>query len=365
MNGSHYLKKKYILITGGAGFIGTNLADRLLESGERVLIYDNLSRAGAEENLKWISSKHGKMVQFIMGDVNDTSSLGPAVKSAAFVFHFAAQVAVTTSLVNPMLDFDTNARGTLSLLECLRSLKTPPPIIYTSTNKIYGGLKDVQLVKKNNRYIPADRKIMTCGIGENRPVDFHSPYGCSKGASDMYVLDYARTFGLKALVFRMSCIYGPHQFGTEDQGWVAHFLINSMKGLPITIYGDGMQVRDILYIDDLVDAFLLASGRTGDLSGQAFNIGGGMKNTVSLLELLDLIEGLTGGRPETRSESWRTADQRYYVSDISKFGTLTGWEPKINFREGVKRLHSWLAGARKDKSGLKKTMLKAALQEES
>src|SRR5918993_521932 len=278
-----------ILITGGAGFIGTNVAHRLLTQGHRVLVFDNLARPGVEQNLRWLRDTHGDQVDVEIADVRDADALHQAVSGAARVFHFAAQVAVTTSLTDPVEDFEVNARGTLNLLEALRGQPAPPPMVFTSTNKVYGALDDVGLRRRNQRYEPTDPSLRRTGISENRPLDFHSPYGCSKGSADQYVLDYARTYGLPAIVFRMSCIYGPHQFGTEDQGWVAHFLIRAMNREPITIYGDGKQVRDILFVEDLVDAFVLAAKNIGVCSGRAFNIGGGAANTVSLLELLAML----------------------------------------------------------------------------
>jgi CDP-paratose 2-epimerase len=330
------------LITGGCGFIGTNLAHRILSSGTPVLLFDNLSRPGVERNLKWLKQEHGDLVRIEAADVQDPHVLRNAVERASQVFHFAAQVAVTTSLNNAIHDFEVNARGTLNLLEAIRATDDPPPLVLTSTNKVYGGLPDVRLRINNNRYEPQDPAQRDSGICEHRPLDFHSPYGCSKGTADQYVIDYARTFGLPAIVFRMSCIYGPHQCGTEDQGWVAHFLIRALQGQPITIYGDGMQVRDILYVDDLVDAFLLAQANMKTLSGQAFNIGGGPVNTISLLELLDIIEKIHGRRPEMIGGAWRPGDQRYYVSDTSKMHAATNWSPKVNVKEGVRRLYEWL-----------------------
>ena len=331
-----------VLITGGAGFIGTNVAHRFLSAGHRVLLYDNLSRPGVEQNLKWLQETHGNLVDIEVADMRDAASLRYVVRKASKVFHFAAQVAVTTSLTRPIEDFEINARGTLNLLEALRGMENPPPLIYTSTNKVYGDLADVKIRDNGQRYEPDDPKLRSHGFGEKRPLDFHSPYGCSKGAAEQYVLDYARTFDMPALVFRMSCIYGLHQLGTEDQGWVAHFLIRAIEDSPITIYGDGKQVRDILFIDDLVNAFLLAHDHITSLSGQAFNIGGGPNNTVSLLELLEIIANLNREKPEVKFDQWRTADQQYYVSDIRKFSAATGWSPKVNAREGVKRLYNWL-----------------------
>jgi CDP-paratose 2-epimerase len=258
------------------------------------------------------------------------------------VFHFAAQVAVTTSLRDPFLDFDVNARGTLNLLEAIRALEDRPSLLFTSTNKVYGHLDDVALRRCGVRYEPEDAAIARRGISESRPLDFHSPYGCSKGAAEQYVLDYARTFDLPAAVFRMSCIYGPHQFGTEDQGWVAHFLIQALKRQPLTLYGDGLQVRDILFAGDLVDAMLLAHREIRRIGGEAFNIGGGPSRTVSLLELLDLMRELLGDRAAVDIEPWRPADQRYYVSDTAKFEAATGWRPTTSVRAGVTHLLEWL-----------------------
>jgi len=335
-------KSKPILITGGAGFVGSNLAHRLLSNGHRVRLLDNLSRAGVERNLRWLIETHGDLVDIEVPDVRNLSIVKQAVKDASQIFHFAAQVAVTSSLVDPIEDFEINARGTLNLLEAVRSADNPPPLIFTSTNKVYGNLADLQFTKQANRYMPLDESIRERGINESRPLDFHSPYGCSKGAADQYVTDYARTYRIPALVFRMSCIYGPHQYGNEDQGWVAHFVIRSMSGKPITIYGDGMQVRDILFIDDLVDAFLLAQQHMPKLAGNAFNIGGGPSNSISLLELLDLLAVVHGGDVSVRFEDWRAADQRYYVADTSKFSSLTGWQARVPVAEGVRRLYEWI-----------------------
>jgi CDP-paratose 2-epimerase len=332
---------RHVLITGGAGFIGTNLADRLLTDGEHVTIYDDLSRHGVRENAAWLKDKHQDRVKVEVADVRDAARLQAAVRQAGQVFHFAAQVAVTTSLLEPRHDYEVNIGGTLNLLEAIRSLDDPPPLVFTSTNKVYGALSDLALQKNCTRYQPLESSLRT-GISEERPLDFHSPYGCSKGAADQYVLDYARTFGIPAVVFRMSCIYGPHQMGTEDQGWVAHFLIRAIQEQPILICGDGMQVRDVLFVEDLVDAFLLAQANSRTLSGQAFNIGGGLGNTISLLELLDMIGALQGEKPEVHMHGWRAGDQRYYVSDTRKYKAATGWAPKVSVREGVERLYEWL-----------------------
>jgi CDP-paratose 2-epimerase len=335
-----------VLITGGCGFIGTNVADRFLSRGHKVILFDNLSRTGAETNLEWLQETYGDLVQFEPADVRNQGALRKVIKGVSKVFHFAAQVAVTTSLTNPIEDFEVNARGTLNLLEAVRSLTAPPPIVFTSSNKVYGDLADVDISGEGSRYEPVDTELRKHGFNEGRPLDFHSPYGCSKGAAGQYVLDYARTFKIPAVVFHMSCIYGLHQFGNEDQGWVAHFLIRALKNEPISIYGDGKQVRDILFIDDLVDAFLLAHGNMDRLSGQSFNIGGGPQNTISLLELLDLIQALRQERPDIQFQDWRSADQQYYVSDIRRFSAATGWSPKVSARQGIERLYHWLKDSR-------------------
>jgi CDP-paratose 2-epimerase len=331
-----------VLITGGAGFIGCNLAHRLLSTGQAVILLDDLSRSGVERNLRWLRKTHGEHVRAEIADVRDGDAVRNAVSEARQVFHFAAQVAVTTSLDDPRRDFAVNAGGTLNVLEAIREQPDPPPLVFTSTNKVYGGLTDIALERRNGRYEPREPAIRTHGVSEDRPLDFHSPYGCSKGTADQYVLDYARSYGLQAIVFRMSCIYGPHQFGTEDQGWVAHFLIRTIDDSPIVLYGDGMQVRDILFVEDLVDAFLLAQREMSRFSGRAFNIGGGAANTTSLLELLDLIETVHGDSSDVAMQAWRTGDQRYYVSDTRRFQQATGWQPHVGIEEGVRRLYDWL-----------------------
>lgn len=339
------MKTDLVLVVGGAGFIGSNVAHRLLSGGARVRILDNLSRAGVERNLDWLASAHGDLLEPILADVRDPVAVARAVNGVAAVFHCAAQVAVTTSLMDPVRDFEVNARGTLELLEAVRRQATPPFVLFTSTNKVYGALDDVALEQDGERYAPVDPALRR-GVSEGRGLAFHSPYGCSKGAAEQYVLDWAHTYGVPSTVFRMSCIYGPRQFGTEDQGWVAHFLIQAMNGRPITLYGDGKQVRDILFVEDLVDAFLLARARARDVAGRAFNIGGGPANAVSLLELLALVEELVGAQPHVSVEGWRRADQRWYVSDPSSFSALAGWAPTVGVREGVTRLHAWLGETR-------------------
>jgi CDP-paratose 2-epimerase len=337
-----YPRLRPVLITGGAGFIGTNLAHRLLASGASVLILDNLSRLGVERHVRELCRMYGSRVQVHVADVRNPYVVRDLVQQARQVFHFAAQVAVTTSLADPLEDFEINLRGTLNLLEALRRLSSPPPVIFTSTNKVYGELSDIRLCQAASRYEPVNPAVRRTGVNEQCTLDFHSPYGCSKGAADQYVIDYARMYGLPAVVFRMSCIYGPHQCGTEDQGWVAHFLLRTLAGEPITLYGDGLQVRDILFVQDLVDALLLAQTYIDALAGEAFNIGGGPTNAISLLELIDLIGALHREPPHVAFDAWRPGDQKYYVSDIQKFATATGWTPKIGIQEGVHQLYTWL-----------------------
>jgi len=331
----------YTMITGGAGFIGTNLAERLCSAGKPVLIYDNLSRPGVERNVEWLRLRYPAHVRVMVADVRDTTALKDAVRYAETIYHFAAQVAVTTSIEDPVDDFGVNLCGTFNLLEAIRAMSRRPPLLFTSTNKVYGSLPDVPLGSGGKRYKPLNGRSE--GVAEDRPLDFHSPYGCSKGAADQYVLDYCRIYGLPSVVFRMSCVYGQHQLGTEDQGWVAHLLIQGMNQSPITIYGDGKQVRDVLYVDDLINAMLLATGDIAKTCGRAFNIGGGPQNTISILELLDEIQRLTGRVPPISHGCWRQGDQRYYVSDTRSFGALTGWRPATRMTAGIERLYEWLA----------------------
>jgi CDP-paratose 2-epimerase len=335
------------LITGGAGFIGTNLADRLMQDGKQVLIFDNLSRSGVRDNLDWLSAQHPHRLAAIEGDVRDADAMRAAVRHADEVYHLAAQVAVTTSVSSPWHDFEVNALGTLNLLEAVRSRPRPPPLLFTSTNKVYGALPDIELTRKASRYVPADPEVRRLGIDERRPLDFHSPYGCSKGCADQYVLDYTRTYGMQAAVFRMSCIYGPHQQGNEDQGWVAHFLIRGRDRAPLTIFGDGLQVRDVLYVEDLIDAFCLAMENISEVSGAAFNIGGGPPNTLSLADLLawQKKRGYSAA-PVTHAPA-RTGDQKYYVSDTTRFSSATGWYPRVSVAEGLERLNEWLMNSKR------------------
>jgi CDP-paratose 2-epimerase len=329
------------LITGGAGFVGTNLADRLARDGRRVRILDDLSRPGVSANLDWLEARHPSL-QVAIEDVRDAAAVARAARGVERIFHLAAQVAVTTSMHEPRRDFDVNVGGTLNLLEAARMRPRPPQVFFTSTNKVYGSLDDLALRNTGARYEPAEEAARLSGISEARPLQFHTPYGCSKGAADQYVLDYARSFVVPTVVFRMSCIYGPHQCGTEDQGWVAHFAIRALAKEPIVIYGDGRQVRDILFVDDLVEALLLASKRMDRIVGSAFNIGGGPDNAVSLLDVIEVITAIAGDAPETCFDEWRPDDQRYYVSDTSSFERHAGWRPAVSAEQGIARLCGWL-----------------------
>lgn len=334
-----------ILVTGGAGFIGCNIADRFAGEGHNVLVFDALSRPGVERNLAWLKGRHGNRIANVVADVRDEDEVVRAAADAKAVFHMAAQVAVTTSLVDPRDDFETNVRGTINVLDAVRTRSEPVPVIFASTNKVYGDLGDLELELTDDRYVP-NSEVAGRGVSEGRPLDFHTPYGCSKGSADQYVLDYGRSFGIPTVVFRMSCIYGQRQMGTEDQGWVAHFLIRALSGEPITIYGDGRQVRDILDVGDAVDAYARALQRVDRFRGRAFNLGGGPANAISLLQLTDEIRRITGRKTELRFEDWRQGDQRWYVSDTSAATNALGLKPPRPWREGVAALARWLEAER-------------------
>ncbi len=329
------------LITGGAGFIGSNYAARLLKRGEGVTVYDNLSRAGNKRNLDWLQAGFGPhSFQLIQADVRDTGRLAEAAQTADVLVHLAAQVAVTTSVTNPRDDFECNAIGTFNAVEAARLSPRKPILIYASTNKVYGGMEDVSIEQSRTNYRYAN---LTLGVPETYPLDFHSPYGCSKGAGDQYVRDYARIYGLRTVVFRQSCIYGPRQFGVEDQGWLAWFIIAAVLGKPISIYGDGKQVRDVLYVDDLLDAYDLAVKNIELVAGSVFNVGGGPANTISVWsEFAPLLEKLKGEKIPVSWGDWRPGDQRIYVSDIRKARQQLGWEPRVSVQSGIERLYSWV-----------------------
>ena len=337
-----------VLVTGGAGFIGSNLADRLAGLGHQVIIYDALSRPGVSANLDWLRARHGAKIQPIVADLRDRDQLDAAIDRAGAVFHMAAQVAVTTSLQDPEGDFDVNLRGTLHVLEGARRQDHAPAVIFASTNKVYGNLADIRLARNGEAYLPEDTALRDAGIGEDRPLSFYTPYGCSKGAADQYVLDYARGYGIPACVLRMSCIYGPRQLGTEDQGWLAHFLYSVRAGKPISIYGDGRQVRDVLYVDDAVDAYIAAWAHIDAVSGQAFNLGGGPANAVTLLQVLHEIGELTGRTPDLRFADWRPGDQRYFVADTTKIRRTLGLGDAVDWRDGLARLAAWIASERQE-----------------
>jgi len=335
-------KREYTLITGGAGFVGCNLADALLAEGEPVVALDNLSRAGVQHNARWLRDKHGDRVRVEKADVRDADKVRHLVQGAKQVFHLAAQVAVTTSLEDPALDLQTNVVGTFNVLEAARSMLNPPPVLFTSTNKVYGGMEEVRTELHGDAYRYADGRR---GVTEAAPLDFHSPYGCSKGAADQYVRDYARIFGLPTVVFRMSCVYGTRQFGTEDQGWVAHFARSILGGEPITVYGDGCQVRDVLWVEDLVRAMRLAMSRIDSVAGEVFNLGGGAENAVSVRGVIDRIGEIAGREVPVLMADWRPGDQRVYVSDTAKVERTLGWKQSVGWEEGLERLVGWLRDA--------------------
>ena len=335
---------EYILITGGAGFIGTNVAREYLLRGERVHLFDNLSRREVEQNALELEAEFPGRVLLAGGDVRFKREFEQAVAGARAVFHFAAQVAVTTSLEDPVNDAETNLIGTLNLLEALRKSKRRIPLLFTSTNKVYGCLADVPLRELDTSYEPENAAMARGGVSEKQPLEFLSPYGCSKGSADQYVLDYARSYGIAATVFRMSCIYGPYQRGSEDQGWVAHFVRKTLRGEQITIFGDGKQVRDLLYVGDLVDAMRRAIQRIDRCEGEAFNMGGGPVNCASLLEVIRAIRDVTGLAPDYRFAPPRPGDQRWYVSNSSKAAEVLDWRAQTSVRQGLKNLIDWYGG---------------------
>lgn len=331
------------LITGGCGFIGVNFAEHLLEMGHDVTLLDNLSRTGSADNLAYIQNLFPQ-VRFLKMDLADESqsaqdALLQEVEKVDVVHHLAGQVAVTTSILDPRADFISNALGTLNILEAVRQSSSQPILIYASTNKVYGGMEEIEVVEGTDQF---QYTHLPQGIPETQLLDFHSPYGCSKGAADQYVRDYARIYGLKTVVMRQSCIYGTRQFGVEDQGWVAWFAIASLLGKPITIYGNGKQVRDVLYVDDLFEAWQTVEQQIDVTAGQIFNVGGGVKNTLSLLKLIEMLEKKLGKKLNLKFDDWRAGDQPVYVSDIGKIQKETGWEPKTSVEEGVSRLLTWV-----------------------
>lgn len=333
---------KQVLITGGAGFIGANVAQYYMARGFRVVIYDALGRKGCIENVEWLQSQpQAQDLQLLVGDIRlPTRALQKEIERSDAVFHLAAQVAVTTSVADPVEDFEVNALGTFKLLELVRTSQGKKPVLfYASTNKVYGGMEDIRIGKGDSRYYYTD---FPDGIPEDRVLDFHSPYGCSKGAADQYVRDYVRIYGLETVIFRQSCIYGYRQFGLEDQGWVAWFIIAAVLGRPITIYGDGKQVRDILFIDDLVEAYDRAWQQIDSVKGKIYNIGGGPQNTISLLDLIAILRAEVNQNLSVSYADWRPGDQPVYVSNIHKAYRDFGWKPEVDWKSGIQRLIKWV-----------------------
>ncbi|HZY63314.1 MAG TPA: GDP-mannose 4,6-dehydratase [Edaphobacter sp.] len=340
--------ERMVLITGGAGFIGSNLAARLLqEPGTSVRIFDNFSRRGVEHNVAWLRQMTGSQrLRIISGDVRDARAVRAAALDASEIYHLAAQVAVTTSIEDPVTDFEVNAGGTIHVLEAARANGRKPFMLLTSTNKVYGSLRRVPVEVSGTHYAAADKRLR--GVCEDEQLDFHSPYGCSKGAADQYMRDYARIYDLPTVVFRMSCIAGPRQFGNEDQGWVAHFLYSALEGRPITIYGNGYQVRDVLHVHDLVDAMIAARNRVERTHGEVYNLGGGLERSVSVTEMLSQIESKVGGHLKLKHCSVRPGDQPWYVADTSKLERDTGWRPRRSLQDTLESIHKfWLENREK------------------
>jgi CDP-paratose 2-epimerase len=335
------MSSKNYLVTGGAGFIGSNYVHKLLSRGESVTVFDNFSRGGAPRNLEWLQKTFGRdTFRLIRGDVRDAAAVAEAAKTSDVIVHLAGQVAVTTSVVNPRDDFENNALGTFNVLEGARLSGRDPIVIYASTNKVYGGMEDVNVVERNGRW---EYESLPFGAPETQPLDFHSPYGCSKGTGDQYVRDYARIYGLRSVVYRQSCIYGPRQFGIEDQGWVAWFVIAAVMGRPITIYGDGKQIRDLLHVSDLIRAYDLAVEKIDEAAGQVYNLGGGSANTLSIwTEFGPMLEELVGHPIAVARGDWRPGDQKVFVADVRKAGRELGWKPQVGVEEGIRKLFEWV-----------------------
>jgi CDP-paratose 2-epimerase len=333
-------QRRSVLIFGGAGFIGSNWAHFLLKNTDaKVHVFDNLSRSGVRYNLDSVrkEARGTGRLKVTVGDVREASAVERAIGDATEIYQFAAQVAVTTSVADPRTDFDINLRGTFNVLEAARKSGNKPFLLFTSTNKVYGELTNYKLVSNRTRWEFKD----VAGVSEEQPLDFHSPYGCSKGAADQYVRDYARIYDLPTVVFRMSCIAGARQFGNEDQGWVAHFLYTAMRRAPLVIYGDGKQVRDVLCVDDLVRAFDAVRSQIKTTRGQIYNVGGGPENTTSLLELMAEIEKLLGHKVAYVKDDPRPGDQLVYVTDCGKIRRDTGWKPKLDVRQTLLRIQDW------------------------
>ncbi len=329
-----------VLITGGCGFIGTNLAFDRLERGDAVIVLDNCARAGTERNREaLLANRAGRELLVVAGDVRDAELVAQLASNVDVVFHLAAQVAVTSSVADPRTDFEVNALGTLNILEAARLSPSSPTVLYASTNKVYGALDDVPFERRGRRYVLPS---LPHGVNERHPLDFHSPYGCSKGAADQYVLDYARIYGLRTVVFRQSCVYGPWQYGNEDQGWIAHFALQAMRCGEITLYGDGLQVRDVLFVGDLLEAYDAALGSLAVAAGRVYNIGGGPSHATSLLEFMDVISSLVGRTASVGFGDWRPGDQRVYISDVRRAAAELDWAPSTDLDEGLRKLQSWI-----------------------
>ncbi|MFC1608240.1 GDP-mannose 4,6-dehydratase [Candidatus Latescibacterota bacterium] len=334
------MKNIKILITGCAGFIGSHLTEYFLDEGASVTGIDNLSRNGTNENLKMFADRNN--FDFHHQDIRDFDAMAEIFKNRGpfdLVIHEAAQVAVTTSVTDPREDFEINALGTFNILEAVRLYSPEAFFEFASTNKVYGKMEDVETVQRNNRYEYMDAAF---GIDEKYPLDFYSPYGCSKGAADQYVHDYSRIYGLRTVVLRQSCIYGTRQFGIEDQGWVAWFTIAAILGKDITIYGDGMQIRDILWIKDLVEIYAKLFAQADKVEGQVFNVGGGHENTLSLLELVDLLKSEDLLKKNVSFGDWRPGDQKVFVCNVNKAREVAGWEPTTSPQEGIRKLSAWV-----------------------
>ena len=328
-----------IVITGGCGFIGSNATDYFADKASEIMIVDNYSRKGALENAEWLKSKHTNL-KFVKADISkDFDILKNEFRDADAIIHLAGQVAVTFLVQDPRTDFNDNALGTFNVLEATRLSADKARFIYSSTNKVYGGMETIKVTEKENRF---EYENLPNGIPESALLDFYSPYGCSKGSADQYTRDYERIYGMSTTVLRQSCIYGPRQFGIEDQGWVAWFIIASLLKKPITLFGNGKQVRDVLYVEDLVKCYETCLNKSTLSQGKIYNVGGGAKNTMSLLELLSFLEELQGEKTEYSFSDWRAGDQPVYISDISKIKSELGWSPTISVNEGVKKLFYWV-----------------------
>lgn len=332
-----------VLVTGGAGFIGCNLVAHYLQRGWRVRLFDNLSRAGTEDNLRWLRSLDCSRLETVVADVRDFGELRRAVGDADVVFHLASQVGVTSSISDPRHDFEVNTLGTFNLLEAVRESSRRPVVVFASTNKVYGSMEGIEVDLDDGGY---RYRSLQMGISEEWPLDFHSPYGCSKGAADQYVRDYARVYGVPTVVFRQSCIYGPHQLGTEEQGWVTHFIASAIIGSPLTIFGDGFQVRDVLHVDDLVAAYDLAVGRIDVAAGKVYNIGGGPQNAISLRWLVSFLERYLGLQMRLEYDVWRPGDQRVYVSDVRRAAEDLAWVPTVPVQRGIEWQVKWVESNR-------------------